>query len=69
MNMKTITAPVTLLHNGQYVPPGTKVSLPADEADSIVERFGSFDGPVVLTTADIDSINALNENHARFSKK
>jgi hypothetical protein len=69
MNMKTITAPVTLLHNGQYVPPGTKVSLPADEADSIVERFGSFDGPVVMTTADIQSINSLNENRARFDKK
>jgi hypothetical protein len=69
MKMKRITAPVCLLHDGKYVAPGTVVELPEDEADSLISRFGQSDGPVLLTTADLESVNSLNANRAIFEKK
>jgi hypothetical protein len=69
MKMKKIIAPICLLHNGSYVAPGTEVELPEDEADSLTSRFGQSDGPVLLTTADLESVNSLNANRALFEKK
>lgn len=66
--MRTIIAPITLLYNGQYVPPGTPVDLPEDEAASIVARFGEVDPSEVLTKSDLQSIQLINQFHALENK-
>lgn len=38
--MKTIITTITLTNEGEDKAPGTPVTLPAEEADSILDRFG-----------------------------
>ena len=69
MANKTIKAPVTVLHEGQYVAPGTEISLPEDEAAAMIAKHGEYGGPAVQdpgntqTKIDEASIKALNEHH------
>lgn len=42
---KTIVAPISLVleKGGEAVEPGTPIKLPAEEADSIIKRFGAVE--------------------------
>lgn len=40
MATKTIMSEITLISGGVYHPPGTPVTIDAEEADSILARFG-----------------------------
>lgn len=56
----TITAcyPVTLKVDGEYVPPGTPVKLPKDEAESLMERFGVRpDEPAAKKPAETETVD------------
>lgn len=66
MEMKTIIAPITLaVADLGYVPPGTKVTLPADEADSIVERFGEGDPNLTISLEELSQFNAAGLLNAK----
>jgi hypothetical protein len=67
MTEKTFKTPITALYRGQYVPPGTEITLPETEANAFIARHGEYDGPRVndkdgkQAAADNASIDALNE--------
>ncbi|RJF69595.1 hypothetical protein [Rhodopseudomonas palustris] len=68
MAMKTIRAPITLFYEGQYVPPGTPVTLSIEEANNLIDRYGDIgDAEVVLSMKDLANIDELNRQHARFN--
>lgn len=59
-----VRLPITILHNGQYVAPGTEVDLPEAEAKSMISRFGTCPVDETLSAADLASIDTLNTMHA-----
>ncbi len=59
-----LRTPVVVFYRGSYVPIGTEIDLPEDEAKALIERFGEFDGDAVLTEADLESLKNLNKHHA-----
>jgi hypothetical protein len=64
--MRKVFAPVTVLFGDRYVPPGTEIELPEDEAQSLIERHGPG-GEITLTDKDRASIETLNKFHAQNS--
>jgi hypothetical protein len=66
MAEKTIKAPVTVFYKGQYVAPGTEITLDEAEANKLIGQHGEFGGSAPLdpgsTQGKIDaaSIDALN---------
>lgn len=72
MAEKTIKAPVTVFYNGEYVPPGTEITLPEAEANALIARHGEYDGPIIddksgkQAAADQASIDALNQHAAIY---
>jgi len=48
--MKTFPAPITCKIDGRYVAPGTPITLPADEANRIIEIHGEWAGPPHVPT-------------------
>lgn len=59
-----IRLPITVLHDGRYVAPGTEIDLPDDEARAMVSRFGNCPIDETLSAADLTSIEMLNTMHA-----
>jgi hypothetical protein len=59
-----LRTPVVVFYRGSYVPIGTEIDLPEDEARALTERFGEFDGDSVLTETDLESVRNLNRNNA-----
>jgi hypothetical protein len=59
-----VRLPITVLHGGSYLPPGTEIDLPDDEARSMVARFGICAPDETLSPDDLTSIEVLNRMHA-----
>jgi hypothetical protein len=59
-----IRTPIVVNYRGSYVPIGTEIDLPEDEAKALTERFGEFDGDAVMTETDLESVKTLNRNNA-----
>ena len=74
MTMKTIKAPITVMYDGEYRPPGTEITLPEADANALIARHGMFDDdPANAPTgrakaADDASLAALNTYHNIFNK-
>jgi hypothetical protein len=71
---KTVRLAVTVLHEGEYREPGAPITLPIEEANDLVARFGSFEdipGDSVSPKqreADLQSVATLNVLHKQFVK-
>ena len=65
MQMRTIRTPVTVLFEGQYVPPGTEITLPKVEADDLERRHGrvTSEADLPLSISDMNSVDLLNQMH------
>lgn len=65
MQMRKIRVPVTVLFEGEYVAPGTEITLSKHEADELERRHGRLDADVDLPfrKSDVDSIDMLNQMH------
>ena len=61
-----VRLPITVLHGGSYVPPGTEIDLPDDEARSMIARFGTCAHDETLSDADLASVRVLNEMNSIY---
>ncbi len=43
MKTKTVRLAVTVLHEGEYREPGAEITLPIEEANDLLARFGAYD--------------------------
>jgi hypothetical protein len=74
MKTKTVRLAVTALHEGEYREPGSEITLPIEEANDLLARFGAYDdipGESVSPKqreADLQSIATLNVFHKQFVK-
>jgi hypothetical protein len=74
MKTKTVRLAVTVLHEGEYREPGAEITLPIEEANDLLARFGAYDdipGESVSPKqreADLQSIATLNVFHKQFMK-
>ncbi len=64
MSLVKIRAPVCVLFNGVYVPPGTQIEIEEDDARRLAELHGTVDADITISAADRASVDDLNKFHA-----
>lgn len=67
MKTRTFRTAITALYNGRYVPPGTEITLPENEAKEMIARFGEFEEGESLSLEELASVEGLNKMHAIYN--